>query len=149
MRPSAIRPDIMGPFISTMRVSFMHSVSRGRQARAMRNQHRRYAPFVRVVSLALALTLVGCTSEMKLIPTPVVYQDADRDHFALTSSADRGTSVSIFYATDRNPVETDDPEERYGNQRGMVLRLGTATAASRSAPTAPLKAPSTGWPAEL
>ncbi len=85
-----------------------------------------YCERMRGLFLMIVLILVGCAPAMKLIPTPVMYQDAEADHFALTALEDRSAVVSVFYATDRNPVETDDPEKRYGNQRGMVLRLGMA-----------------------
>ncbi len=73
--------------------------------------------------LATAL-LFGC--QTALMPTPVVYDADGLDAFAATPPEDRMSEITIFYATDRNQTDAQDPAKSYGNQRGIVLRLGTA-----------------------
>ena len=58
---------------------------------------------MRGLFLMIVLILVGCAPAMKLIPAPVMYQDAEANHFALTSLEDRSAVVSVFYAVTGNP----------------------------------------------
>jgi esterase/lipase superfamily enzyme len=64
-----------------------------------------------------------------MMPTPIVYDREGLDAFASTPPEDRTASLTVFYATDRNQTGVADPEKAYGNQRGIVLRLGTARVA--------------------
>ncbi|MHC4339810.1 MAG: alpha/beta hydrolase [Planctomycetota bacterium] len=76
------------------------------------------------VLLAVAILACGCSSSR--MQTPIVYQGGEIDPYAQLAPDERTASVEVFFATDRNAVESEDPDKRYGNKRGDVLRLGTA-----------------------
>ncbi|MHC4932708.1 MAG: alpha/beta hydrolase, partial [Planctomycetota bacterium] len=79
-----------------------------------------------LVLLAIAALACGCFSSR--MQTPIVYQGGAVDPYAQLAPDERTTSVEVFFATDRNAVESEAPEGRYGSKRGQVLRLGTVTA---------------------
>jgi esterase/lipase superfamily enzyme len=79
------------------------------------------------VGLVAAVTLVALGCQAKLMPTPLVCLRGRIDPYSGFPEGVTPNVVELFYATDRNPVDDDDPEDRYGNQRGYLLRLGRAT----------------------
>jgi len=86
----------------------------------------------RTASLLLILLFVtACTSggnyQLNLMPAPDVYDDGNVNPFVDNDPIRAGVQPEILYATDRAPAETDDKRyEHYTNQRGFVLRLGSA-----------------------
>jgi esterase/lipase superfamily enzyme len=78
----------------------------------------------RVCAAAGLLLAVGC--QAKLMPTPLVCMRGRIDPFVGLPEDRTPNVVQLFYATDRNPVDDEDPEDRYGNRRGYLLRLGQA-----------------------
>jgi len=75
--------------------------------------------------IAAAVAVGGCASRM--MPTPIAYQGGDLDAFAAVSPDHRVNTVEVLYATDRNVAGTQGAMPRYGDRRGLALRLGTAT----------------------
>jgi len=74
----------------------------------------------------LLIVFAACSSTPKTYPTPITYQEDGVDPYATTPATDRKADVQVFYATDRAPVEDEDPGDRYGG-RGIALRLGSGT----------------------
>ena len=69
-----------------------------------------------------ALLLAGCTRAFQ-VPAPIMY--GSLDPFETLNALERTNEVAVFYATDRNPEESEDPGERYGNKVDR-LRFGRA-----------------------
>jgi esterase/lipase superfamily enzyme len=86
----------------------------------------------RTVSLLLmVLVATACTSggnyQLNLMPAPDIYDDGNIDPFTDNDPISAGVQPDILYATDRAPAATGDKRyEHYTNQRGFVLRLGSA-----------------------
>jgi esterase/lipase superfamily enzyme len=97
-------------------------------------QHRksRFSLLRRTVSLLLmVLFATACTSggnyQLNLMPAPDIYDDGNINPFVDDDPISAGVQPDILYATDRAPAATDDKRyEHYTNQRGFVLRLGSA-----------------------
>ena len=81
-----------------------------------------------ISGIFLALSLVGCTSNkaLNLMPTPVIYQDAQIDPFAHLTPEQRTPQTHVFYATNRAP-NSPGPEAGYGNKFGSTVHFGRAT----------------------
>ncbi len=82
--------------------------------------------------LAFALIVVmlaGCakTPVFTLMETPAIYHKAAVDPFAHLDPILRGTVMSVFYATNRQPRYSGAGGLPYGNAKDKVLNLGIAT----------------------
>ncbi len=64
--------------------------------------------------------------EIDLMPAPTIYTDGGLDPFVDVTDANVAERALLFYATDRMPAEPDDPQAFYNNERGHLLRTGTA-----------------------
>lgn len=86
----------------------------------------------RIVSLfPVVLLVTACASggnyQLNLMPAPDIYDDGNIDPFVNNDPISRGKQPDILYATDRAPADAGDKRyEYYTNQRGFVLRLGSA-----------------------
>ncbi|UCD56076.1 MAG: alpha/beta hydrolase [Candidatus Hydrogenedentota bacterium] len=84
--------------------------------------------FVTVIAL---FALVSCTTyhpgRLAMMEPPAVFKNGEIDPFGGLPERNRTTSFEIFYATDRQPASEKDRESYYLDQRGEVLRLGSAT----------------------
>ena len=82
--------------------------------------------------LLLSLLVAACASgggtyQLDLMPAPDVYDDGNIDPFADNAAIQEGAQPEMLFATDRAPALPDDKRyEHYTNQRGHVLRLGSA-----------------------
>jgi esterase/lipase superfamily enzyme len=65
----------------------------------------------------------GCRQMM--MPTPVIYHDDRLDPFFDTPEDERSTTVEVFYATDRQPLGSND-EPRYTNGISTPVGIGLA-----------------------
>lgn len=83
-------------------------------------------------ALCIALILGACASDgryqVNLMPAPEVYQEDDINPFSDADLVDWSPYNGMLYATDRQPATADD-QQPYGNERGHLLRLGTANIA--------------------
>ena len=78
---------------------------------------------IRFVSLLLVFVVCGCgRSISKLMVPPEPYTTAGIEAFSGDDA-----NYSVFYVTDRNPVESDDPSKTFGNKRGEALHVGRAS----------------------
>jgi hypothetical protein len=82
--------------------------------------------------LAFSLTVVllaGCAKApvYNLMETPAIYHQAAVDPFAHLDPVLRGTVVSVFYATNRQPRSPNGGGLPYGNAKDSVLNMGIAT----------------------
>ncbi|MHA3979819.1 alpha/beta hydrolase [Halovulum sp. GXIMD14794] len=64
--------------------------------------------------------------EIELMPAPTVYSEAAVDPFTNIDTANVQQRATLFYATDRMPSGQADPQAFYNNERGHLLRAGTA-----------------------
>lgn len=80
--------------------------------------------------VVLCLLCVGCASNrpysLTLMPAPQVWADAPALPGRDTLGIDSVPTPGMFYATDRRAVAEDGVERFYGNERGLLLRLGLA-----------------------
>jgi len=81
-----------------------------------------------IVVIFLASSLVGCTSNktIKLMPTPVIYQDSQIDPFAHLTQEHKNPQTHVYYATNRAP-EFSGPGSGYGNKLDSKVHLGRAS----------------------
>lgn len=82
--------------------------------------------------LAMSLTavlLAGCAKApvYTLMETPAIYHQAAVDPFAHLDPVLRGTVVTVFYATNRQPQDGGGGGLPYGNAQDSVLNMGVAT----------------------
>ncbi len=73
--------------------------------------------------------LAGCSAPKPamLMSTPVIYTNAEVDPFAHLTGIDKSINTSIFYATNRIPLNDDDGRQAYGNQVSDYLHFGKVT----------------------
>lgn len=64
--------------------------------------------------------------EIDLMPSPTIYGEAALDPFARVTGENVADRAKLFYATDRRPATTEDPQRYYNNERGYLLRTGVA-----------------------
>jgi esterase/lipase superfamily enzyme len=80
--------------------------------------------------LALALLVSACGSgvydKIDLMPSPEIYTSGALDPFPDVSAHVLPEQSRLFYVTDRAPAGPGDKQPRYTNERGTVLRAGTA-----------------------
>jgi esterase/lipase superfamily enzyme len=84
----------------------------------------------------LLLVAAGCLSlsacapnvynSIDLMPSPAIYADGRLDPFENVSTDNFSRRTQLFYATDRQPAASSDPQASYNNERGLVLRTGVA-----------------------
>jgi len=84
--------------------------------------HRGMAPRIFLATIVVALAAACGRDIKKLMPPPELYASGQLDAFA-----GKSTDYTVFFATDRNVVETDEPKKRFGNERGGGLHVGRAT----------------------
>ena len=81
-----------------------------------------------IFMLLILIGLEGCSTrqpyQLELMATPEVFEGGHPDPFVDTDAIHKDRDIQILYATDRNPVQEDDEETYYENERGYVLRLG-------------------------
>ena len=94
----------------------------------------RRAAAARLAAALLAFSLIvvlaaGCAKApvYTLMETPAIYHEAAVDPFAHLDPILRGTVVSVFYATNRQPRDSGADGLPYGNAKGSVLNMGIAT----------------------
>ena len=61
-----------------------------------------------------------------MMPAPVTFESGGINPFEDVAVADRRTDIGVLYATDREYSAEEALDKRYGNQRGLSLRLGMA-----------------------
>ena len=76
--------------------------------------------------LAVIWLLGGCSSTVRLMPTPTLFTSGDPGLFDAGAETDRETTIEVLYATNRLPVGTADARH-YTRIRSDQLRLGVAT----------------------
>jgi esterase/lipase superfamily enzyme len=64
--------------------------------------------------------------EIDLMPAPTIYSEGGLDPFRNVSEKNLMARTELFYATDRMPSRSDDPQAFYNNERGQLLRAGVA-----------------------
>ena len=84
----------------------------------------------RALSVCILCFVTACGSnvydEIDLMPAPTVFAAGGLDPFVdVTEENVLGRSL-LFYATDRMPAGSDDPQAFYNNERGHLLRTGVA-----------------------
>ena len=80
-----------------------------------------------IVSLVcLALLLVGCSGARKMMPTPNVHLDENRDFYGDLHPRLKSTEVPLFFVTDRAPEQDEQGNLRYGYGRSNSLAFGSA-----------------------
>lgn len=77
----------------------------------------------------MVVMAAGCAKApvFTLMETPAIYHKAAVDPFAHLDPILRGTVVSVFYATNRQPRDSGAGGLPYGNAKDKVLNLGIAT----------------------
>lgn len=71
----------------------------------------------------------GMPKPEMLMSTPVLFSDSSIDPFLHLSEEDKTTETSIFYATNREPQNSTNPDLPYGNKVSNYLHFGQATVA--------------------
>lgn len=64
--------------------------------------------------------------EIDLMPSPTVFANAIVDPFDNINAQNIQDRTKLFFATDREPSGPDDPQAFYNNERGHLLRAGSA-----------------------
>ena len=80
------------------------------------------------IGILLVLSLIGCTSNktLNLMPTPVIYQDAQIDPFTHLTPEHKTPQTHVFFATNRFP-NSPGLEAGYGNKFDSIIHFGNAT----------------------
>ena len=82
---------------------------------------------VRYLTLLAAIWLLGgCSSTVRLMPTPTLFTSGEPGRFDAGADADRDTTIEVLYATNRLPVGVGDARH-YTRVRSDQMRLGVAT----------------------
>ena len=82
---------------------------------------------VRYLALLAAIGLLGgCSSTVRLMPTPTLFTSGDPGLFDAGAKSDRDTTIEVLYATNRLPVGVGDARH-YTRVRSDQMRLGVAT----------------------
>ena len=76
--------------------------------------------------VCLALLLSGCSGARKMMPTPNVHLDENRDFFESLDPRLKTTEVPPVFITDRSPEEDEQGNLRYGHGRSNSLAFGSA-----------------------
>lgn len=66
-------------------------------------------------------------NEIELMPSPVAFTSGALDPFHGRDGSEFEDNTKLFYATDRAPAGDGDASEFYANERGFLLRVGSAT----------------------
>lgn len=85
---------------------------------------------LRMISFTGLGVLVACGpnvyDEIELMPAPTVYADTGASPFENVTRENVADRAKLFYVTDRMPAGAEDPQAYYNNERGHMLRAGTA-----------------------
>ena len=96
-------------------------------------QQSMFTSAIRIVCIALLLTLTSCASlpidQVNLMPAPDVYGDGLLNPLPEINPFPNIPYKGILYATDRQPAGEGDPERYYANERGQFVRIGVADVA--------------------
>lgn len=96
-------------------------------------QQSTYILLIKASVTFLLLTIGGCgrlpVDQVELMPAPDVYGDGLLNPLPLENPFDNIPYQGILYATDRKPATENDIERYYGNDRGLLVRLGVARVA--------------------
>ena len=76
--------------------------------------------------VCLALLLAGCSGARKMMPTPNVHLDENRDFYGSLDPKLKSTEVPLFFITDRSPEQDEEGNLRYGYGRSNSLAFGSA-----------------------
>ncbi len=76
--------------------------------------------------LAAACLVCGCSSPVRLMPTPTVLVGGAQNSFTEVPAAEQDTAIEVLYATNRMPTGPDSART-YTRLRGNSLRLGVAS----------------------
>ncbi len=76
--------------------------------------------------LAAIWLLGGCSSTVRLMPTPAMFTSGDPGVFEAGVDTGQSTTIEVLYATNRLPVGLPNARH-YANVRSNQLRLGVAT----------------------
>jgi esterase/lipase superfamily enzyme len=81
---------------------------------------------MRVVLVLAAMWLLGgCSSTVRLMPTPTLFTSGDPGLLDAGTDAGRDTTIEVLYATNRMPMGVP-PARQYSPVRSNQLRLGVA-----------------------
>jgi esterase/lipase superfamily enzyme len=75
-----------------------------------------------LLALGLLLLLGGCGH--RLIPTPLLYVDAEIDPFVDVPDSRQSNIVEMVYVTDRKPLDPPSSRKRYGAERSSGIDAG-------------------------
>lgn len=78
--------------------------------------------------IVCVLLLAGCSGKPQfvLMETPAIYHHAAIDPFAHLEEHEKGTDMSVFYATNRQRTVFSEGDLPYGNQKDDKLHFGKA-----------------------
>ena len=76
--------------------------------------------------VCLALLLTACAGPRKMMPTPNVHLDENRDFYGELDPRLQNTEVPLFFITDRSPEQDEQGNLRYGYGRSNSLAFGSA-----------------------
>ncbi len=76
--------------------------------------------------VCLALMLAGCSGARKMMPTPNVHLDENRDFYGELHPRLKTTEVPLYFVTDRAPEQDEQGNLRYGYGRSNSLAFGSA-----------------------
>jgi esterase/lipase superfamily enzyme len=76
--------------------------------------------------VCLSLLLTACAGPRKMMPTPNVHLDQNRDFYGELHPSLKSTEVPLFFITDRAPEQDEQGNLRYGHNRSNSLAFGTA-----------------------
>jgi esterase/lipase superfamily enzyme len=81
-----------------------------------------------VITIALALVVVGCSGKEEMMPTPNLYSMGLREPFTDVPPELQNNKVEVIYLTDRKPEPDSTPDKaRYGFGRSRSLAMGVST----------------------
>jgi len=85
----------------------------------------KFALYLLMLLLSISL-YAGCSAppQFVLMETPAIYHEAAVDPFAHLDETQHETALSVFYATNRTPQQTETGGLPYGNDKGQRLYLG-------------------------
>ncbi|MEM6481027.1 MAG: alpha/beta hydrolase [Pseudomonadota bacterium] len=86
--------------------------------------------FLRKCGLVGLCLLGGCGpalyNEIELMPSPTLHAETSFNPYVGINSENVTDRAKLFYVTDRAVAHPEDPQEFYNNERGVLVRAGTA-----------------------
>jgi len=76
--------------------------------------------------VCLSLLLAGCSGARKMMPTPNVHLDENRDFYGELHPGLKSTEVPLFFVTDRSPEQDEQGNLQYGHGRSNSIAFGSA-----------------------